>query len=332
MNASQFYQGQLTLSEVMDQPKAVLQTDTTLDDAAAQLRRSGHRNALVRDGRGDIVGIVSINALEQRLQQSVDGNEPAWQSRSVEMLTESRCLTRGRAVPATAAETAGISCTPVFEDGRLMAVMTPDDVLVSWDRMDSLVRTATTDELTGLMNRHTFVRRVSDELDRSRRTQEPLSLLLIDLDWFKEINDTEGHLIGDAVLSEVGSSLWSTLRRCDAVARVGGDEFAALCCACGTGNIAAPVNRIVEAVGSIEVPSDRVRNVSLSIGAACIESNFQDLDDEQLFGIADKALYAAKAAGRNTAFFSTIEADGLTCPQRVDCDREQRAIERSVLV
>lgn len=320
MYESRFYQGQIKLAHTLDRPGALLDAETTLAEAATQLAESGYRSALVQDEHGAIAGVVSRDVVEQRLTQSIDGNEPAWQSRSVEMLSESRCLTRGRTGPSAEETQQDVACTPVFEDGRLIAVMTPDDVLISWERMDLLLRTATTDQLTGLMNRHTFTKRLGDELARSERTKEPISLLLIDLDWFKEINDQEGHLVGDAVLTEVGACLWNTLRRCDAVARFGGDEFAALCCACSADNIAAPIRRLRNAVQEIEVPSRRPRPVSLSIGAACVAADFDTLTDTQLFKIADSALYAAKANGRGTAFYSVVGTGTDLPARRVEID------------
>lgn len=318
MHQSRYYKGELSLQAPMDRPGTLLQADTTLAEAAILLEQSGHRSALVQDERGAIAGVVSRDAVEQRLRQSLDGNEPAWQSRSVEMLSESRCLTRGRVAPTYEDAQDEYPCTPVFEDGRLIALMTPDDVLISWERMDLLLRTATTDQLTGLMNRQTFTQRVTDELDRSSRTGEALSLLLIDLDWFKEINDRDGHLVGDAVLAEVGACLWNTLRRCDAVARFGGDEFAALCCACGPDGIAAPVRRLRQAVREVEIPSARTPGVSLSIGVACITSGFDAVTDTQMFDMADKALYAAKADGRDTAFYCEVDSDQEPLPRLVE--------------
>jgi diguanylate cyclase (GGDEF)-like protein len=306
MNQASFYSGQLTLSHPLESPPGALYPETTLLDAVASLSESGHRTGIVRDQHGSIAGVVSRQALERCLKQTGDDDEPNWRSRSLDMLSESRCLLRGPSATHVAEAPDNVECVPVFEDGRLVALMTKDDMLVSWDRMAALVRTATTDDLTGLMNRQPFVQRVNEELLRSARTREPLSLLLIDVDCFKVVNDEEGHLVGDAMLAEVATCLWQTLRRCDAVARFGGDEFVALCCNCSSQNIAAPITRLLQGVRGIEVPSSRNRSVSISIGAVCVDAGFEELTQTELLDVADSALYAAKEAGRDTGYYSVL--------------------------
>jgi diguanylate cyclase (GGDEF)-like protein len=318
MKRASFYSGRLKLSHPLEHPTCAFDPNMTLVDAAASIDKSGHRNAIVHDEHGSSAGVVSRQNLDQRLSQTGGDVEPNWRTRSLEMLSEARCLTRGTPSTQSAEFTDEVPCTPVFEDGRLVAVMTQDDMLVSWERMDALVRTATTDDLTGLMNRQTFSHRLNEELSRSARTGEPLSLLLIDVDSFKEINDEEGHLVGDAVLAEVATCLWRTLRRCDAVARFGGDEFVALCCSCGSRDIASPITQLLEGVRGIEVPSSQLRSVSLSIGAVCVDTSFHGLTQTELFNVADRALYTAKEAGRDAGYYSVLAGNGPAEALRID--------------
>jgi diguanylate cyclase (GGDEF)-like protein len=94
--------------------------------------------------------------------------------------------------------------------------------------MAELATQSRTDALTGLQNRRAFVQSLSEELLRQQRTNTPLSLAFVDLDHFKQVNDTRGHLVGDQVLQEVAGLLRARLRRTDAIGRMGGDEFAIL--------------------------------------------------------------------------------------------------------
>ncbi|KIJ97562.1 hypothetical protein K443DRAFT_105471 [Laccaria amethystina LaAM-08-1] len=163
---------------------------------------------------------------------------------------------------------------------------------------DRLRRLATTDGLTGLLNRRYFSLRLSQELARAKRYQTPLSLLVIDLDWLKAINDGAGHDAGDRAIRGVASALSRTLRATDIAARYGGDEFVALLpqtSATEAMGVAARINACVAEFnhGPGGAP------LSVSIGVADLECAASDTA-EDLFAAADEALYAAKAAGRNS--------------------------------
>src|SRR5262249_55684488 len=96
------------------------------------------------------------------------------------------------------------------------------------DQRAELTRLATVDELTGLFNRRFFLRRLGDEIDRAMRYESPLSLLILDVDHFKRVNDALGHVVGDEVLAALAGVIRSTFRRTDVAARYGGEEFCAL--------------------------------------------------------------------------------------------------------
>ncbi len=158
---------------------------------------------------------------------------------------------------------------------------------------------AIVDALTGLSNRRAFTEFVDREIARSLRHQSPLSLVMVDIDHFKKINDEHGHLAGDAVLRELGRRLKPRIRKEDMVARYGGEEFA--CVLTGTPRTGAlvfakAVHMLISAMPfPIEGGSLRV---TLSMGLAEMDGTTPSTVDE-LVARADEKLYAAKRNGRN---------------------------------
>lgn len=156
---------------------------------------------------------------------------------------------------------------------------------------------ARVDPLTGLWNRSAFEDQIQRIVALARRQQESLSLLLIDVDRFKHINDTYGHSAGDAVLRQLARSFQKTARRSDLIARWGGDEFTVLLPATGSAGAFTFAERLAHDARSIDVPGS-VATVTLSIGVATLR------DDEgplQLRESADAAMYRAKQSGGNQA-------------------------------
>ncbi|HVC84167.1 MAG TPA: GGDEF domain-containing protein [Solirubrobacteraceae bacterium] len=158
---------------------------------------------------------------------------------------------------------------------------------------DELARLATCDPLTGLLNRRGFDQRVGHEIERHRRSSEPFSILLCDLDHFKGINDRHGHAVGDGVLTRVAATLLDGVRTIDAVARVGGEEIAVLLVHCDRAGAYSVAERLREAVAEAHGGDPAV---TISIGIA--EAGPDELP-AQLYARADGALYDAKRAGRN---------------------------------
>ncbi|MFG1478817.1 GGDEF domain-containing protein [Xanthobacter sp. V4C-4] len=171
-------------------------------------------------------------------------------------------------------------------------------------RYEELTRTARRDPLTQVLHRGQFEPLGRDLLAVSQTSSRPVSLLLIDIDNFKDVNDHFGHPVGDVVLRRVADAMGEALRQSDYVVRYGGDEFAAFAPGVdhsGALDLAALLRARVAAV----VLPGGVPPLTLSIGVATAPQDAQALTD--LLGVADKRLYAAKAGGRNTSI-GAIEA------------------------
>jgi len=158
-------------------------------------------------------------------------------------------------------------------------------------------RQATYDGLTGLACRRHFGNELLREIDRTRRNNRPLSMLMIDADHFKLLNDTHGHLAGDAVLKMLAAVLREGTRSIDILGRLGGEEFGVLLPGAGLDFAAIIAERLRAAVESRKVVwKDSEIGLTVSIGVACWESN---LLPDDLIEASDIALYAAKEQGRN---------------------------------
>lgn len=161
---------------------------------------------------------------------------------------------------------------------------------------------ATTDALTGLANRREFFARAGQEILRAQRNGGALSLLMLDLDHFKRVNDQYGHAVGDQVLQALASALQSRVRRIDLLARIGGEEFVLLMPESDREAALAAGERLRQAATELSVGEAGVR-IHLSVGvsfAAHIPAD-SPLDDflQALLQEADTALYVAKQRGRN---------------------------------
>ncbi|MCP4007800.1 MAG: diguanylate cyclase [bacterium] len=165
---------------------------------------------------------------------------------------------------------------------------------------DILEQQSFLDGLTGLWNRSYLDRRLDAELNVARRYGRPLSLVLGDIDNFKNLNDTYGHLFGDVVLQGISEGLRAYARRSDIVARYGGEEFAVLLT---DTNMEAAIYVAERLRASAESRNFEARagsvTVTASFGMACTDDMTGDLTPEALINAADVALYASKDSGRN---------------------------------
>jgi two-component system cell cycle response regulator len=151
------------------------------------------------------------------------------------------------------------------------------------------------DPLTQLPNRRILKERLEQEFSRVVRYRRPLACLILDVDHFKRVNDDHGHLLGDEVLTRVGSTIASTIRRSDLAGRYGGEEFLVIAPETSSSGAAALGERLRHAIGS--APAGSLPRVTVSIGVATTDPTTQAAED--LLRSADRALYAAKEAGRN---------------------------------
>lgn len=158
---------------------------------------------------------------------------------------------------------------------------------------------ATTDALTGCLNRRALFEKLAQEFERLRRYGFALTLLMIDLDRFKEVNDTYGHLVGDRVLQQLGELLRRQVRTVDVVARYGGEEFAVVLPETEKAGGIVFAERIRAAVAAHDFSdSDEPLHLTVSIGVASTSEPGVE-SEEQLIELADRALYRAKNEGRN---------------------------------
>ena len=163
---------------------------------------------------------------------------------------------------------------------------------------DDLRSKANEDELTGVLSRGAIIEILRRELAHTLRDGKPLSVIFVDLDNFKQVNDTHGHPVGDVVLRGVSRSLGAQLRAYDAVGRYGGEEFLVVLPGCGSANALHVAERMRRAVADQPVNTAAgLVPMTVSLGVATTDGASLGADD--LIAAADKALYWAKRAGRN---------------------------------
>jgi len=165
--------------------------------------------------------------------------------------------------------------------------------------IDRLEHESTIDFLTGLNNVRQFDNFLNDSFINVKNKNEHLSILIIDIDFFKKVNDTYGHLAGDSILQQLGIVLSTASRSFDIISRIGGEEFSVILPDCPSKQALEVAERLRVAVEIHEftIPDGTKINICISIGAATYPENVSDLD--KLIDAADTALYSAKRSGRN---------------------------------
>ena len=215
--------------------------------------------------------------LKQRIAQVRGGNQPPVQLR----------LTDGR--------TLQFECIALPDGGRMLTYADISELVHTADQLREL---ATIDDLTKLPNRRQFLTALDGEFARALSHDWPLSVVMIDADNFKLINDRHGHSVGDDVLRVIADRFRGSVRKGDILGRVGGEEFAAALTEIDMSGALKTAERLCREVAAepFEVGDENL-TITVSVGVAARRA--QDTDPGELLRLADRALYAAKAAGRN---------------------------------
>jgi two-component system cell cycle response regulator len=170
------------------------------------------------------------------------------------------------------------------------------------DSQRQLQEQANRDGLTGLWNRKRMYRILEKEINRAQRINHPLATLMIDIDHFKKINDTNGHLSGDIVLHAVSFILKKSVRNYDEICRYGGDELLIILPNCGHKETKKIAERLRQAVLAQKIKTENTTlNITISLGGVSTGKRFTELKPETLISISDEALLQAKNHGRNCA-------------------------------
>jgi diguanylate cyclase (GGDEF)-like protein len=289
---------------------------TLLEDPARPGARPRHRvQAVVGDGSSVLEGLsfadnAGLVANVVRLGAPLPGRELQSMDRAIifDGATAVRGLAALKIFPLRAGEkTVGtLVCGSRRRDGLPDAAQA-DLSMLALEAAEALVRTrlyeqaerfATTDGLTGLVNRRVFGAHLAARLREAQRYRRQLSLLLLDVDHFKKVNDTHGHPAGDTVLRGVAMLAAAQARETDLVARYGGEEMALILPETDLGGARAIAERLRAAVATAEHATDQgPLRVTVSIGVATWPGSGQTADE--LLAAADRALYRAKQSGRN---------------------------------
>ena len=172
---------------------------------------------------------------------------------------------------------------------------------------DELRRLISLDDLTLLLNRREFLKRFVAEIMRSRRHEHELALVMVDIDDFKSVNDTQGHAAGDEVLRHLGGFLQTDIRKSDVAARVGGDEFVVLLPETDLDGAIASAEKLRFGIASSSKGwTERVPGITVSVGVVHSRHNSPSFDESIILDEADKCMYQAKRDGRNCTRYATI--------------------------
>jgi two-component system cell cycle response regulator len=209
----------------------------------------------------------------------------------------------------------------LFSDGRVFArddleqatlvVEQAELALINSERFLQAREKAFVDDVTSLYNARYLLSALDREVNRAARSQSKLSVLFLDLDRFKAVNDRFGHLIGSRVLRELGALLQESVRAIDTVGRYGGDEFTVLLVDTGLEGALSVADRIRQSVADHAFGAERGLDLRLTISVGVATFPMHGESRERLLDLADKAMYLAKALGRNMV----CSADDLSQPR-----------------
>ncbi len=268
--------------------------------AAGVLRSSGVQEHLAdgaRPGWADLVAVVAAAAVQWVVNTVLVGTVIAWtvsveQPRRLLGSASDNLLEAGQLALGVFVALALLWWPPAT-----LLMVVPTFALHQCVQLDQLKLAARTDQRTGLLNAIAWHEQAAQALARTRGR---IGVLMIDLDWFKRINDTHGHPVGDDVLAEVAGVLTRTVRRGDAVGRYGGEEFAVLLPEVDEAEIRAIAERIRLRIRALRIttPAGEPVTLSATIGAA-LHPSVPEAGLDELIRAADNALYAGKKAGRD---------------------------------
>ena len=216
-----------------------------------------------------------------------------------------------------------VSVVEEADGGRTGYIVVTRDLTRRKRQEDDLREEATKDFLTGLYNRRAFEDMARQELARWQRGREPLSLLLIDADHFKRVNDTYGHPTGDAVLRALAHAVQDQLRELDIVARFGGEEIVVVMPSTDLVGARSAAERIRQAIELLRVPTADGSQARFTISVGVAEASREAGSVELLLQRADEALYEAKRRGRNrtvVAHAPPVEPTSERAPERTGTD------------
>ncbi|MGE0828646.1 MAG: putative bifunctional diguanylate cyclase/phosphodiesterase, partial [Hyphomonadaceae bacterium] len=245
-------------------------------------------------------------------RQAITNPEEDLQVRDIPRRTADGKIRWGRTI--VAAERVNGIVTRVYGTGQ--------DTTELHENREEIERLAFRDSLTGLPNRAQFTQQFQIEIARAARNKTNVGLILLDLDHFKDVNDTLGHDAGDALLRSVAEHMTEAYRKSDTIARLGGDEFAIILPdIVGMEDLARPTAKLMELLRHPVEHGDQSFTISASMGGAIYPND--DADAAQLLKNADIALYEAKASGRNR-FTSYAPAMRFAVEQRIEVLRDVR--------
>ena len=200
---------------------------------------------------------------------------------------------------------------PYLEEDYTLCRAVADQIVVAIEKSTRLAvtqREATTDEMTGLYNYRFLVGYLDQQVNVAERASSPLSVLMLDLDHFKVVNDSYGHLAGDRLLRQFASLMLETIRKSDLAARYGGEEFVVVMANTGRGDAEVVAGKIRSAVEAMVVQLDDGREVRLTVSIGGVTFPDGSRGARNLLDLADRALYAAKRNGRNRVEFLDLAA------------------------
>lgn len=272
---------------------------------------------------GNLVGLISSMA-RNRFYLHLNGKKLG--KRSLGDIFGIRGLQSALLLPVVDSLTGEIKGT--FNLFRIMDAFIPDDsreiaretvqlasqALSRAMVLEKALAMASSDELTGLINRRGYYQRFEGELERARRHQTPLCVALLDVDYFKQFNDTYGHLSGDLILKALAELCTQNTRKSDVVCRFGGEEFAVLLPDTSLKSAVELMERLRQNVEKLQVNGlyGEVLNITISVGLAEVntrpKASHGRTEISDALALADEQLYAAKKKGRNQVAFRTEDA------------------------